>query len=161
MDNKKTPVQKGQNKFSAGRKHRFTDILLYNKKGETRVFLILSFLIPFILIWIMFSHFEVHPFGDKQILVTDLWHQYFPFFKEEHDKLQNLSSLLYSWNTGMGTNFLSVMSYYAASPLNLLAVFFPMEYSRDAMTLFLTIKIGCAGLFFAIFLKHTFKINDI
>ncbi len=37
----------------------------------------------------------------------------------------------------MGTNFLSVMSYYAASPLNLfLAVFFPMEYSRDAMTLF-------------------------
>ena len=161
MDNKKTPVQKGQNKFSAGRKHRFTDILLYNKKGETRVFLILSFLIPFILIWIMFSHFEVHPFGDKQILVTDLWHQYFPFFKEEHDKLQNLSSLLYSWNTGMGTNFLSVMSYYAASPLNLLAVFFPMEYSRDAMTLFLTIKIGCAGLFFAIFLKHTFKRNDI
>ena len=110
MDNKKTPVQKRQNKFSAGRKYRFTDILLYNKKGETRVFLILSFLIPFILIWIMFSHFEVHPFGDKQILVTDLWHQYFPFFKEEHDKLQNLSSLLYSWNTGMGTNFLSVMS---------------------------------------------------
>ena len=88
MDNKKTPVQKGQNKFSAGRKHRFTDILLYKKKGETRVFLILSFLIPFILIWIMFSHFEVHPFGDKQILVTDLWHQYFPFFKEEHDKSQ-------------------------------------------------------------------------
>lgn len=154
MDNKKS-------KKTSGRKRGLTGTLLYNKKGETRVFLLLSFLIPFIIMWIMFSQFEVHPFGDKQILVTDLWHQYFPFFKEEHEKLQNLSSLLYSWNTGMGTNFLSVMSYYAASPLNLLAVFFPLEYSRDAMTLFLTIKIGCAGLFFAVFLKHIFKRNDI
>ena len=38
MDNKKTPVQKGQNKFSAGRKHRFTDILLYNKKVKQEFF---------------------------------------------------------------------------------------------------------------------------
>ncbi len=137
------------------------NIILYNSKGETRIFLFLSFIIPFLVMWAMFYHYEVHPFGDKQILVTDLWHQYFPFFKEEHDKLQNLSSLLYSWNTGLGTNFLSVMSYYAASPLNLLAVFFPLELSRDALTLFLTIKIGCAGLFFAIFLKHIFRKNDI
>lgn len=161
MGNKQNSLQKKSTQFSSGGHRGLKNILLYNKTGETRAFLILSFLVPFILIWIMFSHFEVHPFGDKQILVTDLWHQYFPFFKEEHEKLQNLSSLLYSWNTGMGTNFLSVMSYYAASPLNLLAVLFPIEYSRDAMTLFLTIKIGCAGLFFAVFLKHTFKRNDI
>ncbi len=143
------------------KKRSFSNMLLYNSKGETRVFLFLSFLIPFLIIWGMFIHYEVHPFGDKQILVTDLWHQYFPFFQEEHDKLQNMSSLLYSWNTGLGTNFLSIMSYYAASPLNLLSVFFPLEASRDAMTLFLTVKIGCAGLFFAIFAKHIFKRNDI
>lgn len=136
------------------------NFLLYNSKGETRIYLFLSFIIPFLIMWGMFIHYEVHPFGDKQILVTDLWHQYFPFFKEEHSKLQDISSLLYSWNTGLGTNFLSVMSYYAASPLNLLAVFFPIEYSREALTLFLTIKIGCAGLFFAIFLKKIFNRND-
>ncbi len=137
------------------------NILLYNSKGETRLYLFLAFIIPFALMWAMFIHYEVHPFGDKQILVTDLWHQYYPFFQEEHDKLQNMSSLLYSWNTGLGTNFLSIMSYYAASPLNLLSVFFPIEASRDAMTLFLTIKVGCAGLFFAVFLKHIFKRNDL
>lgn len=137
------------------------NILLYNKKGETRIFLILSFLLPFVIMWFFFSQNEVHPFGDKQILVTDLWHQYYPFFRVEHEKLQGLSSMLYSWNTGMGTNFISLMSYYAASPLNLLAIFFPIEYSRDALTLILTLKIGCAGLFFAIFIKHTFNKNDI
>ena len=157
---KKVEINMTNIKKSA-QKRSFKNMLLYNSKGETRLFLFLSFIIPFLIMWGMFIYYEVHPFGDKQILVTDLWHQYFPFFQEEHDKLQNMSSLLYSWNTGLGTNFLSVMSYYAASPLNLLSVFFPLEYSRDAITLFLTIKIGCAGLFFAIFLKHVFKRNDI
>lgn len=137
------------------------NILLYNRRGETRVYLILSFLLPFLIMWYFFAKNEVYPFGDKQILVTDLWHQYYPFFRVEHEKLQNFSSFLYSWDAGLGTNFISLMSYYAASPLNLLAIFFPIEYSREAMTLFLTFKIGFAGLFFAVFLKHTFNKNDI
>jgi len=143
------------------KKRSISNMLLCNSKGETRLFLFFSFLVPFVVMWGIFINFEVNPFGEKQILVTDLWHQYYPFFREEQDKLQNASSLLYSWNTGLGTNFLSVMSYYAASPLNLLSVFFPIESSREAMTLFLTVKIGCAGLFFAIFLKHIFKKNDM
>lgn len=137
------------------------NILLFNRKGETRIYLFLSFLLPFLIMWYFFYKSKVHPFGDQQILVTDLWHQYYPFFRVEHEKLQNLSSFLYSWESGMGTNFIALMSYYAASPLNLLAVFFPIEYSREALTLFLTVKIGCAGLFFAIFLKHVFNKNDI
>lgn len=44
-------------------------------------------------------------------------------FRVEHEKLQSFSSMLYSWDTGMGTNFISLLSYYAASPLNLLSVF--------------------------------------
>ena len=137
------------------------NILLYNRKGETRLYLFLAFLIPFVIIWGIFSYFQIHPFGDQQILVTDLWHQYFPFFKMEQQKLQSGDSLLYSWDTGLGTNFLSIMSYYAASPLNLLSVLFPLENSRDALTLFLTVKMGCSSLFFAIFLKHHFGRNDI
>ena len=144
----------------SGNKGVRKNLILFNKKGETRIFLILSFLLPVLIMWFFFAQNKVHPFGDNQILVTDLWHQYYPFFRIEHEKLQNFSSLLYSWDTGLGTNFISLMSYYAASPLNFLAVFFPLEYSRDALTLFLTIKIGCAGLFFAVFLKHVFNKND-
>lgn len=144
-----------------GKKRSPVDFIRYNSGGETRLYLFLAFLIPFLIIWGLFVFTEIHPFGDKQILVTDLWHQYFPFFREEQSKLQDGGSLLYSWNTGLGTNFLSIMSYYAASPLNFLSVLFPIEYSRDALTLFLTIKIGCSGLFFAIFLKNVFNRNDI
>lgn len=159
MNKEKTKTKSGVKK--TGKNTLKNNILLYNRKGETRIYLILSFLLPFLIMWFFFAQNEVHPFGDKQILVTDLWHQYYPFFRVEHEKLQNLSSMLYSWDTGLGTNFISLMSYYAASPLNFLSVFFPIEYSREALTLFLTIKIGCAGLFFAIFLKHVFNKNDI
>ena len=42
----------------------------------------LSFLIPFVLMATAFALMSVSPFGDKQILVTDLWHQYFPFLAD-------------------------------------------------------------------------------
>lgn len=151
---------KTQTKNSSVKSKLRKNPILFNRKGETRVFLFLSFVIPFVIIWFFFAQNEVHPFGGKQILVTDLWHQYYPFFRVEHEKLHSLSSFLYSWKAGLGTNFISLMSYYAASPLNILAVFFPIEYSRDALTLFLTMKIAFAGLFFAIFLKHIFNKND-
>lgn len=61
----------------------------------------------------------------------------------------------------MGTNFVALSAYYLASPLNLLTLIIPAEFLREALTLFLMIRIGCAGLFTAIFLKSTFKRNDI
>ena len=79
---------------------------------------ILAFIIPFLLIGIGFWKGQMHPFGDNQFLVTDLWHQYYPFFQLLQEKLQHGGSLLYTWRSGMGTNFLAMMSYYAASPLN-------------------------------------------
>ncbi len=160
MNKRKTANKKSPKINTKSGKALKKNFLLYNKMGETRLFLFLAFLLPFVIMWVFFAQNEVHPFGDKQILVTDLWHQYYPFFRVEQEKLQGLSSMLYSWETGMGTNFISLLSYYAGSPLNLLSVFFPLEYSRDALTLILTLKIGCAGLFFAIFLKHTFNKND-
>ena len=41
---------------------------------------VLAFVIPFLLMGYAFKRAEMHPFGDRQFLVTDLWHQYYPFF---------------------------------------------------------------------------------
>ena len=46
---------------------------------QKNFFVIFSFLIPFALMFIAFAVMGCRPFGDKQILVTDLWHQFFPF----------------------------------------------------------------------------------
>ena len=46
-----------------------------DKQSRTKFYLILSFLIPMVLMGIGFLLQKVHPFGDRQILVVDCWHQ--------------------------------------------------------------------------------------
>ena len=122
---------------------------------------VISFLIPFGIMLFSFANAGVHPFGDKQILVVDLWHQYFPFFRVVREKLVSGGSFLYSWENGLGTNFLSLISYYAASPLNLISVFFSNDGARDAQMFLLCAKIGFGGAFFSTFLRYTYKRRDL
>ncbi len=122
---------------------------------------IISFLIPFSIMIAAFAVYNVHPFGDRQMLVVDLWHQYYPFFRVEREKLLTGGSFLYSWQNGLGTNFLSLISYYAASPLNWLSVFFSDAHVRDAQMFLLCAKIGFAGGFFSMFLRYTYKRRDM
>ncbi|MCD7727855.1 MAG: YfhO family protein [Ruminococcus sp.] len=140
---------------------------ILNKKGVriagNYFFVVLSFVIPFVMMALAFAAQGIVGFssdGDKQILVIDCWHQYFPFLQEMQDKLQNGGSLLYTWRSGMGSNFLATMSYYTASPLNFLTIFLPSEHLREFLALFVCIKIGCAGMFMSIFLRGVFKRND-
>ncbi|MBQ4465788.1 MAG: YfhO family protein, partial [Oscillospiraceae bacterium] len=122
---------------------------------------ILAFVLSFLLIGFGFYKAEMHPFGDKQFLVTDLWHQYYPFFQQLAEKLQNGESLLYTWRSGMGTNFIAILSYYAASPLNLLSFFIPQAELRTGMLFILVLKFAFAGCFMAMCLRYVFGKNDI
>lgn len=124
------------------------------------LYFLISFLIPAVIMLLAFKGEKIHPFGNRQMLVVDLWHQYFPFFRVVREKLLEGSSFLYSWQNGMGTNFLSLISYYAASPLNWIAAFFSEDSARDALTYILIAKIGFCGAFFSCFLRYTFKRKD-
>ncbi len=123
-------------------------------------FIITAFALPFLIMGIAFASFEVYPFGDQQILVTDFWQQYYPFYCNFYDKLHEGSSMLWSWGAGLGTNYIALISYYLASPLNLLFMFVPKELLREAITVSLMVKIGCAGMFTAVFLRNVFRKND-
>ena len=118
---------------------------------------ILAFAAPFMLMMAAFASINLYPFGDRQIMIIDSWHQYYPFLQELHSKLLSGESILYSWNGGAGTNFLTLMAYYASTPLYLLSVLFPREYLREFMMIITAVKIGLAGLFFSIYLRgiHT------
>ncbi len=124
-------------------------------------FVFVAFLVPFFLMVYAFYCAGFYPFGDEQIMVIDMWHQYFPFFKVLHEKLQSGGSLLYSWQGGGGTNFIALISYYAASPLYLLSIFFPTEYLTEAMALVVILKIAFAAAFMYIYLREMFKRDDL
>ena len=122
-----------------------------------RLYLALSFLVPFLILGTVFALLRVYPFGDRQILITDFWQQYYPFMSDYWHKLREGSSLIWSWTAGSGGNYLPLIAYYLASPLNFLIVLFPHAWLREVLTVILLIKIGCAGLFMGIYLQSICK----
>ncbi|MCI8514362.1 MAG: YfhO family protein [Lachnospiraceae bacterium] len=124
------------------------------KEKKPVLVFVLSFLLPVLIMIGIFAAKGIYPFGDNSFLRTDLYHQYAPFFSEFLDKLQNGGSLLYSWNIGMGTNFLALFAYYLASPFNWLLFLCPRGALIEFMSYLIVIKIGLCGLSFAWYLNR-------
>ena len=121
----------------------------------------LAFVLPVIGIVIFMMINGCTPFGIYSMLYSDMYHQYFPFFKAFREALLSGDSLLYNWNVGMGMDYLGLISYYLASPLNLLSVLIPESWLLPYFSFLTPIKLGLASMFFAIFLKKLFGKNDL
>ena len=119
-------------------------------------YLVMAFLIPFLGMLGVMLVSQYEPFGQYSMLYSDNFHQYYPFFVAFRKALRSGDSLLYTWSVGMGLDYLGLISYYLASPLNLLSVFVPESLTLEFFSLLMPIKLGLAGLFFAIFLKKLF-----
>ena len=122
---------------------------------------LLAFLAPMLGMFMVMIVRGFEPFGATSMLYSDMYHQYYPFFVAFRKALLTGDSLLYSWNVGMGMDYLGLISYYLASPLNLLSILIPEGYLLEYFSLLMPIKLGFAGMFFAIFLKKIFKKEDI
>jgi len=123
--------------------------------------LTLSFAFPVLGVVFVMLFSQYTPFGKYSMLYSDMYHQYYPFFKAFRAALLSGDSLLYSWDVGMGMDYLGLISYYLASPLNLLSILVPERVLLEFFSLLVPIKLGFAGLFFGIFLKKTFGKDDI
>ena len=123
--------------------------------------LLAAFLIPVVGMLFVMLVSQYEPFGKYSMLYSDCYHQYFPFFLAFRDALRSGDSMLYSWTVGMGMDYLGLISYYLASPLNLLSVIVPEKWLLEYFSLMTPIRLGLASLFFAIFLKRTFRKDDI
>lgn len=121
---------------------------------------IFSFFIPFGIMLLIFMTNCIFPFGDESFMHSDMYHQYVPFLAEMMRKLRAGESLLYSWNTGAGSNFLALFAYYMASPFNWLAVLFPEQYLIEFMSYMVVVKTGLAGLSFCWYLNHHFSNSE-
>jgi len=124
-------------------------------------YLALAFLFPFVGMLIFMIIAGCSPFGNKSMLYSDAWHQYYPFFKAYREALLSGDSLLFSWSVGMGMDYLGLISYYLASPLYLLSVIIPESWTLPYFGLLAPIRLGLSGLFFAIFLKKIFGKDDL
>lgn len=117
--------------------------------------------ITLLIMLILYAVNGVYPFGTATTAFSDGFSQYTAFLAELTNKIRSGGSLLFTWHTGGGQNFWTLMGYYLMSPLNLIALFFPAERMADAFSLITLIKPSLLALTFGIFLKYTYKKNDI
>ena len=120
-----------------------------------------AFLIPVFLMILIYYIRDIYPFGEEMYLRSDMYHQYAPFYRELARKLSEGGSLFYSWNVGMGVNFLAYIAYYLASPFNLILGFFNNEHIIEVMSVFIILKMGLASTTFTYYLTKKFDEKKI
>ena len=127
------------------------------KKTNTYIVLASCFLVPVVIFLTLFVLRGIYPFGDRSFLFSDMYHQYMPFFSEFMRKIKAGEGLAYSYNVGIGSNFLALYVYYLASPLHWLAFLFPEAHLMEFMSYLVVIKIGLCGLTAGYYLQKHFK----
>lgn len=116
--------------------------------------------IPLLIFVALYYAKNIFPFGTSCYLRSDMYHQYAPFFSELWHKIRNGEALTYSWDIGMGTNFLSLYAYYLASPANWFIVLFPQKYMIEIMNVLIILKLSASSVTFCYYLSKHFNTKN-
>ncbi len=104
--------------------------------------------------------YDLFPFGEKTILRMDLYHQYGPLFAELYDRVTNLKSFFYSWQTGLGSPFMGNFYNYLSSPSMLFMLLFGHENMPEAIASMIVAKAALAAAAFTFYLKKSHNRHD-
>lgn len=124
-------------------------------------YILLSGVIAFLITQLVAFCFDLVPYGDMTVLRMDLYHQYGPLFAELHDRLTSGSSLVYSWNSGLGSSFLGNFFNYLSSPLSLIVVLFGHKNITEAISVLMMLKAILSAVTFSYYLKKSQGINSL
>ena len=125
-----------------------------SKLCKDNKFILLSFFTAIAIYILIMICYKMIPFGDITILRMDLYHQYGPLFAEYYDRLTSGGSLIYSWQSGGGGNFLGNLFNYLSSPLSLLIVLFGHKNITEAISFLIMIKGALSAGTFTYYIKE-------
>lgn len=132
------------------------------KKYRSKQLLLLSFSLPFIIMFIIYIAMGVYPFGKETLLTIDLAQQYIDFFSYyRHTLLNEPQALFYSFTKGIGGDMVGLWSYYLNSPFNILMLLVPQHFLPVGIMILMLIKIASSGLSFAYLLIKKFNGTDL
>ena len=139
------------------RKSKLTEeaIAIKEKNLENFWFYLVLFLLPTVVLELVYITFKVFPFGNDSLLVLDLNAQYIYYYEAFRDAILGDGSLMYNWSRALGGEFFGIFAYYTASPFMFVYLLFPKEYITEALLTTALLKTACASLTFGYFLNGT------
>ncbi|MCI8386897.1 MAG: YfhO family protein [Clostridiales bacterium] len=114
-----------------------------------------AFILPVMIMALIYIAMEVWPFGKSSVLVLDLNGQYVYYFEALRDILRGEQGLLYSFERALGGEFLGIIAYYLASPFSILVALFPEGHITESLYTILLLKCGLSGMNMCVYLHKS------
>lgn len=130
------------------------------KKGFNNRYCLLASLCTALIMLVVYYCYDLAPFGDITILRMDLYHQYGPLYAELYERVTNLDSFLYSWNSGGGSSFLGNFYNYLSSPAAIFMLLFGHENMPEAISAMVLVKAAIASFTFSYFISKKFNVQN-
>ncbi|AYJ41652.1 YfhO family protein [Lactiplantibacillus pentosus] len=130
---------------------------MHNRQTSRWPVAILSGLLSMMIIGVVFGYYHITPFGNHNLLISDMGGQYLSFFTAYRHAILAHSFQAYSFSQSIGGNALPNIAYYLLSPFNLLILFFPAAHLPTALSLLIIVKIGAIGISMTWFLQTHFN----
>ena len=118
-------------------------------------YLFFCFILPFLLMRIIYFAVGIAPGRDGSVLVLDLNGQYVYFYEALRNVIHGDNSLLYSFSRALGGEFIGIFAYYVASPFAWLVALFPRGMMLEALLFIFLLKTGFCGFSFGFYLHKT------
>ena len=115
----------------------------------------LAFLLPVVIMTLIYIAMEVWPFGEGSVLVLDLNGQYVYYFEAIRDILRGEQGIIYSFERALGGEFLGIVAYYLASPFSIITALFPEGMITESIAVMLLLKCGLSGMNMCIYLHKS------
>ncbi len=122
---------------------------------------LLSGLLSLAAMCVAYSFLGMWPFGEKTGMVVDMHHQYAPLLSGLRHSLLSGDLSLYSFEVGLGANYLSLAAYYLASPFNLLLMLFPEALLAEGILFITLLKNALCGALFALCVQQMFGKREL
>lgn len=132
------------------------------KKLKNNKTALISLCLTLLLVMIFFIIKKITPFGNYSLIIEDANNQHYEILLYYKNLLVGNNNLLYSLSNGFGASCLSMFSYYLASPVNLLMIFFKFDSIVTFYSISYMIKLALSACFMSIFITKRFnnKVNN-
>lgn len=121
---------------------------------------IVAVIIPWVIVLVHLIITRIWYEGEGCILAGDAGELYYPMYLELWKKVHKGGSLLFTWNAGIGTDFLVYVFRYMISPATLIILLLPKSCIAGALQFFMIFKWSLLGFTMMYYVMHT-KHNKI
>lgn len=127
----------------------------FSRLCKRNEFVLISFFTSIVISLVFWLVYNLSPFGSMSVMRMDMFHQYGPLLSEYFDRLTGHGSIVYSWHSGGGGNFLGNVFNYCSSPLELLVLLFGHKHVPQFIAFIIMLKGAFASANFTYYLKKS------